>query len=185
MTLVVQGMNLQEVVQYDANGNPITPIADGGRTVSGGITKTISVTPTLSVGSGYATGDYVGTTGTPITFTDAARVNNGSGWVLGALLENNTAEAIAMELWIFDSTVTPPTDSAAWSISDADAAKCKGVLKFEAANWCQSALNAVCRSTSQVIPFVTGAASKDLFGCLVARGSLTGPVTVRLDVDQN
>ena len=152
----------------------------------GGHTTNITVTPTLTVHANYVTGDYVGTSGTPMTFALAARVDAGTGWVLGALLENDVAEAIAMELWLFDATVTPPDDSAAWTISDADAKKCIGVLKFAAADWTQSALNAVCRSAAVMIPFTCGAASKSLFGCLVARGTLTSTgVTVRLNVLQD
>ncbi|RPJ29458.1 MAG: hypothetical protein EHM33_01005 [Chloroflexi bacterium] len=202
------GIIAQEVTLYDVDGaavsasNPLpvalqtTPTIDIGDVTLlageahvgqvGGNTKNIDVTPTLTVHADYVTGDFVGTSGTPITFTDAARVNAGTGWVIGALLENDVAEAIACELWLFDATVTPPADSAAWSISDADAKKCIGVIKFPAADWVQSALNAVCRSAVYAIPFTCGAASKNLFGCLVTRGTLTSTgLTVRLNVAQD
>lgn len=151
-----------------------------------GLTKNIDVTPTLSVGGSYVTGDYVGTTGAAMEFALAARANGGTGWVLGALLENNAAESIPMELWLFDAAPTPPTDSAAWSISDADAKKCIGVLTFGVeTSWVLSALNGVCRSPAVAIPFTCAGDSRSLYGCLVARGSLTGAPTVRLNIAQD
>lgn len=156
-------------------------LADG----VGGLTKNIDVTPNLSVGGSYVTGDFVGTSGVPMEFALAGRENGSTGWVLGALLENNVAESIAMELWLFDATVTPPADSAAWTISDADAKKCIGVLKFAAADWCLSALNGVVRTAPAAIPFTCAPTSQSLYGCLVARGTLTGAVTVRLNIAQD
>jgi hypothetical protein len=184
--LVFNGTSFDRVRGDATNGMKVQASASENHIGSvTGLSKNITVTPTLSVGTTYATGDYVGTSGTPIDFALAARVDAGTGWVVGALLENDVAEAIAMELWLFDTTVTPPTDSAAWSISDADAKKCIGVLKFDSSGWCLSALNAVCRSTTIALPFTCGAASKSIYGCLVARGSLTGALTIRLNVSQD
>lgn len=151
----------------------------------GSVSTMIDITPTLTVHATYAANDYVGTSGTPMDFATAARVNGGTGLITGAVLVDGTLSSVAAELWLFDATVTPPADSAAWAISDADAAKCIGVIPF--ATYYASANNSVSIATCSIV-FKAGVADQSLFGCLVTRGApayTDGSVTVRLMVLQD
>jgi hypothetical protein len=150
-----------------------------------GKTVTKTVTPTLTSGAAYVTGDYVGTDDDATTITGAARVNGGSGWICGATMINTVAESINGELWIFDTEPTVAVhDSAAWSIADAEAAKCIGVISFD--TWKLSAVNAVgYASEKPFIPFVCASDSKNLYCCYVTRGTLTGAPTFRLHILQD
>jgi hypothetical protein len=152
----------------------------------GGNTTAIDVVPTLTVHATYVSGDFVGTSSTAMEFPNAARVSTGTGVVQSATLVDYAAQSIAAELWLFDTAVTPPTDSAAWSISDADAARCIGVIAFQ--NYFASALNSI---SNGVIPngglgFKSSGTS--LWGCLVTRGApayASGDLTVRLIIIQD
>jgi hypothetical protein len=149
-------------------------------------TQVIKVTPTLTVHASYVTGDYVGTSASAMEFASASNIGEWTGTIVDAVLIDYAVQSIATELWLFSSAPTPPADSAAWSISDADAAKCIGVVAFPAASYYASALNSVCRAGNVVMPFK--ATSGSIYGCLVTRGSPTyadGDLTVRLTIFQD
>ncbi len=154
----------------------------------GGHTAIVTVTPTLTVHATYVANDFVGESGVPMTFA-VARVNAGSGTVISAALIDYIPASVAAELWLFDTTVTPPADSAAWTISDAHALTCIGVIPFS--TYYASAVNSVSMGSVGVgIPFVCGAGVKNIFGCLVTRGApayinTAGDVVVRLGVIQD
>jgi hypothetical protein len=146
----------------------------------------ITVTPTLTVHATYVSGDYVGTSASAMDFTTAARVDGGSGTIQSATLIDYAANTVACELWLFDNTVTPPADSAAWSISDADALKCIGVIPFS--TYYASALNSVSQANNVGIAFKAQPADRSLFGCLVTRGAPTyasGDISIRLTIVQD
>jgi len=166
----------------------VTSIAAGENHLGmvGGNATVVTVTPTLTVHATYAAGDYVGESATPMTFAACARVNGGTGKITGAVLIDYALQSVPCELWLFDQTVTPPNDSAAWSISDADALKCCGVIPFTV--YYASALNSVSPASNLSIPFKIGSAAVALFGCLVTRGApayASGDVSVRLFIDQD
>lgn len=156
-----------------------------------GKTEIITITPTLTVHAGYVTGDYVGKSAESEKILGAAMGNGGGGWIISALLIDAVLANKAGELWVFESAITPPADSAAWTLSDADAAKCLGVFNFAAADYKSSALNSVCQnsSTDKVILFKTAADSKDLYYAFVTRDapgySATGDLKIRLEVQQD
>jgi hypothetical protein len=146
------------------------------------ISKVITVTPTLTVGANHVTGDYVGTSSSAIEFTGVATIQTNSIGGISATLIDGGANTAAMELWLFDGSVTPPADSAAWSISDDDAKKCIGVIPFS--TFYSSALNSVANGSEKLLGCSISGTS--LYGCLVARGTLTSPaVTVRLFIWQD
>src|SRR3989338_5601821 len=152
----------------------------------GGNTTIITATPTLSVAGAYSAGDFVGTTSTAITLTNSARVNAGSGIIQSAVLVDGDVQSVSMELWVFDTTFTPPTDNAAWSISDAVAATLVGVVPFT--TYYTSALNSVSQADNLGIGFVCGASSRNLFAALVTRGTPTftsGNLSIRLVINQD
>lgn len=130
----------------------------------------ISVTPTISSTDAQVSGDYIGTSGVPMTFANVAREAGLSGVIVGALLiDKSSGVGVAGELWLFDTAVTPPSNSAAWSITDADAAHCLGIIPFS--TYYASALNCVSPAAGLSILFQCVAGSKDIYGCFVTRGA--------------
>jgi hypothetical protein len=146
---------------------------------------TITVSVTLTVGATYAAADFVGTSSTPITFANAARLTGGSGKVVSLAISDPAASAaVAAELWLFNATVTPPADSAAWTISDADALKCVGVIPIPTTAQYLSALNGTMSVNNINLEYTC--ATTSLFGCLVTRGAptYTGTLQVALAVER-
>lgn len=149
-----------------------------------------TVTPVLTVHATYVAGDYVGTSGAAMEFENCApgistSGGGGGGLVVGARLIDAAVQSIAAELWIFDSAVTPPADSAAWTISDDDAKKLICVIPFS--TYYASALNSISEGNPSggAARFQCASDSTSLYGCLVTRGAPTyasGDLTVRLTV---
>ncbi len=133
----------------------------------GGITKSIQAQPVLTVAGAYSINDYVGTSATAIIFANAARVVGGGGIIQRAILVDYALQSGAMELWLFDTAVTPPADNAAWTISDAHAATCIGVIPFSIYH--ASALNSVSPAPNLGMAFNCAAADTAIYGCLVTR----------------
>jgi len=147
----------------------------------------VTVTPTLSVNATYIANDYVGTDHTPMSFS-LARLNAGSGTIIGAVLISKVVVTGSYELWLFDTTLDPGHDSDAWTITDAEQLTCIGVIPFS--TWYANANGAVSLGyVGSGIPFVTLGAAKIIFGCLVTRATVAweadGDVSVRLNVIQD
>jgi len=150
----------------------------------GGEGITVTVTPTLSVAGAYVANDFVGTSATAMTFANAARVAGGSGVIESAVLVDGDLQSVDAELWLFDTAVTPPNDNAAWTISDAHALTCIGVIVFD--TYYASALNSVGVANGLNIAF--SAIATSIYGCLVTRGAPTytsGKLSVRLSILQD
>ena len=146
-----------------------------------------TVTPTLTVHANYVSGDFVGTSSAAMQFTLAGDASNaaGGGYILGCMLIDRALASVAGELWLFDSAVTPPNDSAAWSISDADAATCVAVIPFS--TYYASALNSVAFGVPDGNARFEVPASGILYGCFVTRGAPTyasGDLTFKLTILQ-
>ena len=152
----------------------------------GGLVR-VTNSPVLTVAANYVANDYVGTNSVPMTFANCARVVGGSGYIISALLVDYALQSVSTELWLFSATVTPPLDSAAWTITDAHSALCIGVIPFT--TYYASAVNSVSMGTiNNPIGFVCAAASQDLYGCLVTRGApayASLDLTVKLGIMQN
>jgi len=176
-----------QIVDLQASARGALYVTNGVEPLNvGGVQDTISNTPTLSVPGAYAAGDYVGTSAVAMILSGMARSNNGSGIILSARLIDKAAQSAPAELWIFDSAITPPTDNAAWSISDADAAKLVGVIPFS--SYYASALNSVSVANNIGQAFKTIGNDTKLYACLVTRGTPTyadGDVIIELEVLQN
>ena len=129
----------------------------------------VAVTPTIDTAA-YASGDTL----TPVmTFADVAIAAGGSGCIVGLTVVDAAAQSAAAELWLFTASPTVPALNAAWSISDADAATCIGVIPF--GPYYASALNSVsCKSVT--FPFVTGATTA-IYGVAVIRAAGTYAAT--------
>lgn len=77
--------------------------------------------PTLTVGTAYASGDYMGVSGggsPPNSFSGAARFAGKGGVIRSLVLEDHRSGAVAdMELWLFSDTFAAPVDNAPWALS--------------------------------------------------------------------
>jgi hypothetical protein len=184
----IGGVFYQQVKLINATADSTDPVGtDAYPMPVKGNTVLIRATPTLTTAGTYAANDYVGTSGTCVTFANAARVNNGAGWILGAQLIDYATQSVSGELWLFDTAGTPPADNAAWTMADASMARLVCVIPFS--TYYASAVNSV----SQGIPaapaaFQTLAGSKDLYGVFVTRGApvyATGDLTFILSVSQD
>lgn len=181
----VWGINGAVVDTSATNPLPVTAYDGGGSITVDGVISVVTVTPTLTVAATYVANDFVGTSSTAMTIA-AARINDGTGVIQSAILIDYALQSISTELWLFDASVTPPLDSAAWSISDADALKCIGVISFS--TYYASALNSVAVGSFQPIAFKAAAGTQNIYGCLVTRGApsyATGNVSIRLSILQD
>ena len=184
--------NATKVIKADlslADYSPPSGIAPSESYIgfTGGKSTVVSVVPVLTVHATYVTGDYVGTSAAPMTFANAARVAGGTGIVTSCMLIDYALQSVAGELWLFDTSVTAPTDSAAWTLSDADMANCIGIIPFS--TYYASAANSVSFGISTIpIVFKCGSALRELYGCFVTRGApayASRDLTFRLSVMQD
>lgn len=108
----------------DANDGPVSttnplPVAASATTVSATLTRPADTNV-------YAANDEISSsTSAPtiLTFSDMARVSDGTGYITDAFCLNsqNAATKPQLELWLFDTTHTPDNDNAAFAPSDTEA----------------------------------------------------------------
>lgn len=145
-------------------------VASGTALPVGGVTLISNVTVAMTTHASYVSGDFVGTDATPLAFTNAVRVSGGTGILQAVRVVDEAVQSVAGELWLFASSVTCPSDSAAWSISDADAALCVGVVPIS--TYYASALNSIGQALNLGLPFKVTTGTT-LFGAWVTRGAPT------------
>ncbi len=181
--------SLSVVVASDQSPIPIsgsiTTLASENHIGSvGGNTVVVTSTVVMSVAGAYATGDYMGTTTSPQSFSNAVRVSGGTGIIKSLFISDKITTAnVNMELWLFSQTFVAPTDNAAWAISDAEALTVLGVIPIPTVaaaqtGWYASSNNQVYCDATISIPIKLSATS--LFYALVARG--TTPAFTSLDL---
>jgi len=85
-----------------------------------------SITPAISSSPAYSTGDCLGAVN---TVANAARVSGGGGVIQSiTVLDKTQAQRSAFDILLFNSSITATTDNAAFAGSDADMAKCVGII---------------------------------------------------------
>jgi len=137
----------------------------------GGNTTVVSSTLVMSAAGAYATGDYMGTTTTPQSFSGAARVSGGTGIIKSILISDKILTAnVAMELWILDRTFVAPTDNTAWDLSDPNMLFVQAVIPISTSSWYASSAGQVYNDNTLSIPFKISTGT-GLFYALVARGT--------------
>ena len=149
----------------------------------GGKVALVEATPVLTVHSSYAPADFVGTSATPISFTPCVLSKGGSGTIVTATLIDYALQSVAGELWLFDTTFTAPTDSAAWTVTDAVMLTLVGIIPFPATDYYASAANSACIVPNVGLSFKCASGSNTLFGAFVTRGApsyASGDLTFRL-----
>jgi hypothetical protein len=78
----------------------------------------------------YTAGDMLGT---QWSFLNAVATSGGYGYVEKVVVEDDSNVVGGIDIFMFNATVTQAADNAAASWSDADAAKCVGVLSVPGA----------------------------------------------------
>lgn len=147
----------------------------------------IDVVPTLSVAATYVANDYVGTDHVAMEFAGAARATGLTGTITSAELIDKGVLVQPGELWLFD---TAPAglghDSSAFTITDADAARCIGVIPF--VTYYTSALNSVSNGLIPNGGLDFKAAATSIFGAYKTGGApayADGDLLFRLFVRQD
>lgn len=174
----IGGVQHQRVkVVAGADGTAVGDLT--GRTVDGGTGAAIAVDPRPKVSrvkvssaglttatTAYVAGDQLGTI---LEFTNAVRSSGGSAVIQSATLVDDAAIVGAVDLFLFDRSVTLAADNAAAAFSDADMQNCLGVLSFVPPK--TNANNGVATLAIAGLAVVANATS--LFGALVTRAGHT------------
>ncbi len=166
----------------------MTRVRGKGHTTGTSITRPANTTT-------YTAGDVVGSDpGAVMTFSNASFGEFDSGIIQQAIVTSSAyvATGPALELWLFDTTVTADTDNAVFTPTDAEMATLVGIISFASADWKSGTAtagaggNMACVADNVSIPFNTKKGTSDLFGVLVARNAyvpVSGEIfTVRLQV---
>ena len=162
----------------------VTSIAAGETHIGdvGGADIIITQTPTVTAGA-YSANDAVGGL---LTFTNAARVSGGGGVIKSVVFIDDAGQDVALELWLFDTTITAIADNAAWALTEAQLHTCVAVISTTDGTWRASGTPSVCDVDVSRGYTCTGT---NLFGQIVTRGTptfaATDDVTVRIQLLQN
>lgn len=154
----------------------------------GGHITTITMTPIVSSGVAYATGDNVGAL---MQFAGAARVTDGHGVVHTVTLTDLGKQDIATDVIIFSQnpTATTFTDNSPMDIADADLPKICGIVKIAASDYSDFNDNSAACIRSAGVTFDLVAGNQTLYACLVTRGAptytSTSDITLKLGILQD
>lgn len=131
----------------------------------------------------YTIGDEVGTAGTAPTSVTVARLNGGTGVVLGAQVVYSSYAAVIPQLvvMLFSATVTLAGDNAQLNLSDADAALCIGMIPLTASQSGQYSAGAPVAAGNTIfvgaptgpIEYVAGASVQTIFAALITLNAFT------------
>lgn len=127
----------------------------------------VGVTGVTTATTAYAAGDQVGV---QITIANAARVSGGSGTITGVVLIDQSDIIGAYDLVVFDSSVTPAADNAAFAISDADSLKIVALIQLAGAFDLTN--NRIAQSYNLAVPYVCSGGTS-LFAALITRAGHT------------
>ena len=130
----------------------------------------VDANPVLTVAGAYSIGDFVGTSGTPMTLAGAASAN-GLGGKMSVVAIDKAAQGINGKLLIFDATVTPPADNAAWTLSAADAAKLVAIIPIS--SWVASGGVSLGYTPLAEYPYKCAAAATSLYAAYITDGTPT------------
>lgn len=179
-------------IKSDSSGKLYVSTVDTISTLTngnvGGFTTLVQSTIVMSVAGAYATGDYMGTTTTPQSFSSVVRTSGGTGIIKSILISDKIVTTnVAMELWIIDRTFTAPTDNAAWDLSDANMLFVQAVIPIATTGWYASSAGQVYFDGTLSYPIKSNGTT--LFYALVARGTTpaftSSDLTITLGVLQD
>lgn len=128
----------------------------------------ISQTPTISTSPAYAAKDAVGGL---LTFANAARVSGGACKVTACQIVDKGQLMAALDLLLFDRSITAPTDNSIFNPSDTEAGYCVGGFSIFGSDYADVSTNSVAHPAISPLEIVLN--GTDLFGVLVARATPT------------
>lgn len=115
----------------------------------------------------YVSGD---TFGALVTLTSAARVSGGTGTITGVAIQSGSDVIGTFDVVFFESSVTIPADSSAFTLSDADGLKVLGIVPLAGAY--DLGVNRVSQAFNLAVPYVcTGGTS--LYAAIITRSAFT------------
>ena len=122
-------------------------------------------------GNIYASGDLMGG---KLTLSNVIRVAGGSGILQEIAIHDLTNQKAALDVILFNSnpSTTTFTNNAALDVSDADLVRIIGHVSILASDYISFADNAVATKSGLAMP-VDVAAGRDLYACVVSRGTPT------------
>ena len=131
----------------------------------------------------YTAGDQLGTI---LSFTNAVRASGGAGSIVSATLLDKAKILGAVDLYLFDQSVTLAADNAAADFSDADNVNCLGILQVPPPKTTASNGLAIVEFSGLGIE----CAATTLYGALVTRSGHTffgavGDIVVSLLIAQD
>lgn len=146
----------------------------------------VAATPTVSNGSIYAAKDAIGAL---LTFTGAVRANGATGTLSAVQIVDKGQQMAALDLVLFDSSITAPTDNAIFAPTDAEVALCVGVVPILTTDYADFSTNSIATKANLGLTFKAGSGTSSLFGVLVSRGTptytSTSDIVVTLTIQQN
>lgn len=171
----VAGRHFQRIKLHTGEDGSAEPLGDTDKGTARALwVDNRSVTPRKQVSSAglttaataYVANDQLGTI---LEFTNAVRDSGGSGQIVSATLLDKAKIVGAVDLYLFDRSVTLAADNAVADQSDADMMFCLGVLRFPAP------LTATSNGISTIETSGLGIAcnATSLFGALVTRSGHT------------
>lgn len=156
-----------------------------GRIVSANFTRPADTTA-------YTAGDVVGPVTTPaaMEFVPVTEDKKDYAKIVSAVLitSANVATKPDLELWLFDTTLTPAADNAPFAPSDAEARTLVGVIPFATASFRVGKAdsgadgNAICEVKNLQIAVQSQSAGGAIYGVLVARNAYVPVASERFDV---
>ena len=158
-----------------------------------GITRFVSVTPTVTASSAYAANNEIGGL---MTFTNACRKESGTGYAISVSISDKAAQATDMYLVLFSQSLSGSTtlaDKTAFTPADSDLNKIAAVVTLGSSSRYSWADNGTKYSGSLTIPITckdsSGRPQGDLYGVLVSGGTptfqSTSDLTVTLAINQD
>lgn len=153
-----------------------------------------TVTPTISTTPAYTAGDCLGGLQ---TISNAARFSGGGGVITSVtVLDKSPSQRAAFDIFLFNGSITATTDNAAFVPTDADAAKCVGVISILTTDYNTAFVGAVnsvafkpdtktnTLPQAMAIPYYCSG-STTLYAQLVTRGTPTYTSTTDIVVQLN
>ncbi len=131
-------------------------------------TVVIQVTPTVTASGIYAAKESIGGL---LTFANAVRWSGGSGTIRAVILRDLDQELAAMDLCLFNASVTVAGDNSAFDPTDAELLTAIATIPISGGNYADFTDNAVAAISDLNIPFRVAATS--MYGVLVARSTPT------------
>ena len=118
---------------------------------------------------------------TLLTFSDVARVNGESGWVISAVMVTDRAEEIRpqVRLMLFDTAPAAQNDNAQFAPTDADALRVVGWIDFNA--YQDGAVNTIYFVNNLDVGFRCATGSRSMYGIPVMKNAYVPVANEKFD----